>query len=224
MADTEAAQLKIVSRMPPPPSYYQLYGDESEFVAPEPPVPLEGPYPMFGSFYNTEDILPSLKSEGRTQLYPEHDINRIEELKKLNKSLLFKFLELLEYLIKNPSQYKSKVDDIELILVNMHHLLNSYRSHQARQTLISLMEQQIIRRKQTIQNIDEGLNQSKSILENVLNILDEGSKLPIKENVQLETKEEEKPKPMDLEQTEEQIKVHQTLLMMKAKLDQIPRS
>jgi mediator of RNA polymerase II transcription subunit 7 len=64
-------------------------------------------------------------------------------------------MELLEYLIKNPAQYKTKVDEVELILVNMHDLLNSYRSHQARQTLISLMEQQSKRRSQTIQNIDE---------------------------------------------------------------------
>ncbi len=78
--------------------------------------------------------MPSLEQEGRVQLYPKDEISKYNhseltkrkktrshyphsriimilsyidtklELKKLNKSLLFKFLELLDYLIVNPFQ------------------------------------------------------------------------------------------------------------------------
>lgn len=77
------------------------------------------------------------------------------ELKRLNHSVITKFLELLDFLVNDPFQYMSKIADIELLFLNMHNLLNSYRSHQARQVLISWLEEQKLRRQQTIDRIQE---------------------------------------------------------------------
>ena len=54
----------------------------------------------------------------------------MQELLKLQKSLLFKYLELVDVLVKYPSLWKEKASEIDLILVNMHHLINDYRPHQ----------------------------------------------------------------------------------------------
>lgn len=103
--------------------------------------------------------------------------DHIEELKKLNKLLLAKFLELLHILTTQPDGFQLRVEEIELILVNMHHLLNSYRPHQARQTLISCMEQQIQAKQQTSQSIQQQFKQVNDILDTIHKLAD-GSATP----------------------------------------------
>lgn len=63
-------------------------------------------------------------------------------------------MELLDFLTTNPEEFRSKTEEIELLFVNMHHLINSYRPNEARQILISMMEEQIKRRQETMKNID----------------------------------------------------------------------
>ena len=83
----------------------------------------------------------------------------------MNRSLLFKFLELIDFIIYNPIEYKSKVDDIELLFINMCHLLNGYRPHQARQIVISLIEHQVQQRKDTIVNLQSTLKQAEDLID-----------------------------------------------------------
>ena len=49
----------------------------------------------------------------------------------------------------------SKVDDLRSLFVNAHHLLNLYRPHQARESLILMMEQQLQRSREEIQQMDK---------------------------------------------------------------------
>ncbi|KAJ2045948.1 Mediator of RNA polymerase II transcription subunit 7, partial [Coemansia sp. S2] len=76
-------------------------------------------------------------------LYSEGPIDRITELKRLNHSILFEFLDLVDVLIKDPSQFGARTERIRDILVNAHHLINEYRSHQAKETLKLMLQQQI---------------------------------------------------------------------------------
>jgi len=105
--------------------------------------------------------MPTLEAEGRKQVY---DPNRTtqEELKRLNKSILHKFLELLDFLVNDPEHAQSKVDELELLFVNFHYLLNGYRTHQARQTLISWLEEQLERRSKALDNIRQLLSQARN--------------------------------------------------------------
>lgn len=57
-------------------------------------------------------------------------IDRVQELKKLNRSLIVQYLELLNVLEKNPLEYGKHIENISTILLNMHHILNAYRPHQ----------------------------------------------------------------------------------------------
>ncbi|XP_047339694.1 mediator of RNA polymerase II transcription subunit 7a-like isoform X2 [Impatiens glandulifera] len=141
---------------PPPPPYYRLYKDyaQNPKSAPEPPPPIEGTYVLFGANYNTDYVLPSLEEQGVRQLYPKgHNIDFKHELRTLNRELQLNMLELADVLIERPSQYARRVEDISLIFKNLHHLLNSLRPHQARATLIHILEMQIQRRKQAVEDI-----------------------------------------------------------------------
>ncbi|CAN7037254.1 unnamed protein product, partial [Brassica rapa subsp. trilocularis] len=141
---------------PPPPPYYRLYKDYSEnpSSAPEPPPPIEGTYVCFGGNYTTEDVLPSLEEQGVPQLYPkDSNVDYKKELRSLNRELQLHILELADVLVERPSQYAKRIGDISSIFKNLHHLLNSLRPHQARATLIHIMELQIQQRKQAVEDI-----------------------------------------------------------------------
>uniref|UniRef100_A0A6B2LHL6 Mediator of RNA polymerase II transcription subunit 7 n=1 Tax=Arcella intermedia TaxID=1963864 RepID=A0A6B2LHL6_9EUKA len=97
-------------------------------------------------------------------LYAKEGLKPGEELKKLNLSLLFNFLELVEN-IKYPDQCEDIIKNkITPIFKNMHHLLNLYRPHQTRQVVIALLEQQIERRKTFLKSIETRLERSEKTL------------------------------------------------------------
>ncbi|GFZ03686.1 mediator complex, subunit Med7 [Actinidia rufa] len=160
---------------PPPPPYYKLYKDytQNPKSAPEPPPPIEGTYVLFGSSYTTDDVLPSLEEQGVRQLYPKGpNIDFKNELRSLNRELQLHILELTDVLIERPSQYARRVEEISLIFKNLHHLLNSLRPHQARATLIHILELQIQRRKQAVEDIKRRREEAQKLLKEALGTLD----------------------------------------------------
>lgn len=123
----------------------QIYGD----------APLPDKTPVSTS----EDVQMS-DASGKIEPKEEDDeetfsISRINELKKMTKSLLLNFLELVGLLSKNPSLAATKVEHIRTILINIHHLLNSYRLHQSRETLILTMQKKLSETEDEIHSIKE---------------------------------------------------------------------
>eukprot|EP00742_Colponemidia_sp_Colp-10_P010706 GILJ01011783.1.p1 GENE.GILJ01011783.1~~GILJ01011783.1.p1 ORF type:complete len:181 (-),score=36.94 GILJ01011783.1:344-886(-) len=157
-----AAQMPVtVSSFPPPPPFYKEDGYENR----PPPPPISGTFSMFGRLYTTEDILPTLADQQRQQLFPDDpNLSYKDELKKLNRSVVHSIVELLDILTKSPAKYKEKVEDIELLFLNMHHLLNSLRPHQARSNVISMLQAQIDRRRQLCLQIDESIRDSEKLI------------------------------------------------------------
>lgn len=153
---------------PPPPPYYKLYADFSDdpSSAPPPPAPVVGTYVQYGGNYTTTDILPGLEEEGLRQLYPTgSDVDYKKELRALNRELILQFLELTDALIERPSQSARCVEDMTLILRNIHHLLNSLRPHQARATVIHMLETQLIRRKEALAEIRRKRAEARATLQ-----------------------------------------------------------
>ncbi|CAH1761092.1 17187_t:CDS:2 [Entrophospora sp. SA101] len=121
----------------------------------EPPKPItDSEYYMFGVRWTVEDKLLSLEEQNFEQLYPENSIDRVVELKKLSISTIFNFVELLEIMVKEPEKSLEKFEQIRLLIINMKHLLNEYRPHQARDTLRLIMEDQLKRRREATKEIE----------------------------------------------------------------------
>ncbi|RIA98528.1 mediator complex, subunit Med7 [Glomus cerebriforme] len=184
----------VASVYPLPPEYYKRYTDENldilkqvkeqgeeTFVSSggalpqnfnilelEPPTPItEGYYYTFNDKWPVVDVLLSLKEQGEQQLYPSGEINRIVELKKLNQSAIFNFLELLNSLAKDPERSDEKFKQIKLIFLNMKHMLNEYRPHQARETLRLILKNQLEDRRRATEEIKNRCNEFAKTLENI---------------------------------------------------------
>ncbi|KAI5318738.1 hypothetical protein L3X38_038446 [Prunus dulcis] len=134
------------------------------------------------TFAMTDDILPSLEDQGVRQLYPKGpNIDYKKELRSLNRELQLHILELADILVERPSQYARRVEDISLIFKNLHHLLNSLRPHQARATLIHILELQIQRRKQAVEDIKRRREEAQRLLkESVGTLEDTGASFVLK--------------------------------------------
>ncbi|KAK7517953.1 MED7 protein-domain-containing protein [Phyllosticta citriasiana] len=134
-------------------------------VPPEPPA--SGKYRSFGDQYDINAQLPSLKDMGMEQLYPspaeptslsgtttsQQTLDRASYLKRMTQSLLLNFLEYVGLLSVNPSEWANKFKDLDTLLVNCHSLINEYRPHQARASLILMMEDQLRRKRDEVEGV-----------------------------------------------------------------------
>ena len=155
-----------------PMEYVNMYTDENIKAgkAPPPPPVIKDSYTCFGKLIDPNDpLIRSLESQGIQRLYsapPTSTINmnhHKKELKKLNHSILIAYLDLLEILVKAPNTqlpldqqqidinneqqaFKTlrdqKLEDIELLFINMHHLINELRPMQARDNIRCILELQ----------------------------------------------------------------------------------
>uniref|UniRef100_UPI00358F4C67 mediator of RNA polymerase II transcription subunit 7 n=1 Tax=Myxine glutinosa TaxID=7769 RepID=UPI00358F4C67 len=163
------ADAQQVSSLPlPPPQYYRQYTDEAiqRGTTPRPPAPVLDRYQMFGSDFHCDDlIIRPLESQGISRLYPP-DVDRRQELKKLNVSILVNFLDLLEVLARNPANARreEKLEDLKLLFVHAHHLVNEFRPHQARETLRVLLEVQRRQRRDAAQRFKWQLERVREVL------------------------------------------------------------
>lgn len=86
-------------------------------------------------------------------------------LKRLAKSLLLNFLELVGIMSIEPSQYQEKIEDLKTLAINFHHLLNEYRPHQARESLILMMQDQLERSRAETEGILKMKGEVEGLLE-----------------------------------------------------------
>lgn len=160
--DTEPAQL-----VAEPPG-------ELKFLVP-PKQPEGTHYRGYGSLWSFEDKLPSLEDLGWKKLYESVDDQdtsnaKIHELHKLTDALLLCFLELIGIMSIEPQEFLVKVEDLKLILININHILNTYRPHQSRESLIMLLRQNIEQKRSEITEIDKTCD---SIRQRIAAIMDQ---------------------------------------------------
>ena len=91
--------------------------------------------------------------------------DRALELKRLVKSLLLNFLELTGVLADSPSHAEAKIDDIRTLLINIHHALNEYRPHQARESAAEMMQEHLDRTRSETAAIRSQVDRARRVLE-----------------------------------------------------------
>eukprot|EP00727_Mastigamoeba_balamuthi_P000589 m51a1_g10527 hypothetical protein (210) ;mRNA; f:231210-231959 len=152
---------EVASIWPRPPEYYfRKYAPGAPIPPPVPPRPprSEGP---------TKYVMPSLEDNNLRQLYPKDQIDA-SQLVKLNHSLLFNFLQLLEVMTDDTpteANLAAKCEDITLLFQNMYHLLNGYREHQAWAELVEHLYRQDKRHKECVARLRGALDAAKKGLE-----------------------------------------------------------
>lgn len=126
-----------------------------------------------------DDKLPSLGEQGLTDLRATNadsgpvdtvssatnHYDRALELKRLAKSLLLNFLELVSTLSHAPASAEAKIDDLNTLFMNMHHVLNEYRPHQARESAIELMQTHLDRVRGETAAVRAQVDKARSVLE-----------------------------------------------------------
>ncbi|RLN91732.1 hypothetical protein BBJ28_00019524 [Nothophytophthora sp. Chile5] len=167
----EADAPEIVSEFPAPPKFFTLYLDGVE-SGPPPPEPMEPTYHMFGSPYSTQDIVPDLLPQEGKKLYlptaaaAEHGEGSVASVD--SKAQMKKYGRCLERQEAGDALCESaieKLDDVELLFLNMHNLINAFRPHQARETVIQMLKTQIQDRRDAARDIRRTIDESRRAVE-----------------------------------------------------------
>lgn len=136
------------------------------------------------SFYTNNqfnDKIPQLEDMGIEQLYKSSELPsgadsqfKITELKKLLKSLLLNFLEVVGVMSVAPQEFASKVEHIRTVLINIHHLLNEYRPHQSRESLILLLENQVETKRKEIREMHKVCEEVEARVKRLVSVFVDG--------------------------------------------------
>ncbi|KAF2439585.1 hypothetical protein P171DRAFT_422197 [Karstenula rhodostoma CBS 690.94] len=156
----------------------QLPTELRYLVPPAPPSP-SAEYSVFGkkTTVNALDDYPEAMQAIRTrlqthpvtgevvldwsyeQLYPSttswSSLDRQAYLFRFLRSIVLSYVELLGVMAQDPTSAAKdeKLKDVLTLALNMHALVNEYRPHQARETLIREMERQVERKKGEVEGV-----------------------------------------------------------------------
>ncbi|KAI5272114.1 mediator of RNA polymerase II transcription subunit 7 [Aureobasidium subglaciale] len=134
-------------------------------IPPEPPA--DGRYKSFGAQYDVGKQ--SLAQAGIQELYPA-DVVHLDptpHLQTLTRAVLMNFLELVGTLSVNPTQGPEKVEHLQTLFFNIHDLINRYRPHQARESLIMTMEDQLDKIKAQIKSVNSAKDRMQQVLSDI---------------------------------------------------------
>lgn len=133
-----------------------------------PQLPTDGAFTIFGQPKSLQPQDPTLADLEIEQIYPDHASvhkNPQPHLIALARSLLTKYLHILGVLSANPTDHwEQSTKELEKIVYNMHDLINRYRPHQARESLILMMEERVERMREEIRGIEEGERKAREMV------------------------------------------------------------
>jgi len=171
-----AAKDNNTTPMPAPPDYFKEFTDENirNNSCPKPPKIPTDAVKIFGTDQcSSWGTVRPLETYNFPRLHPQYCDHR-KELKKMVQSVAIGFLDLLDILTKVPDsrERNQRIDDLMLLFIHIHHMINEFRPHQARESLKLILEVQKRRRETLSQNLKkvidkctESLSEAKKILE-----------------------------------------------------------
>ncbi|EGT38353.1 hypothetical protein CAEBREN_17877 [Caenorhabditis brenneri] len=159
---------QTVSPFPNPPEYASAYTpDRIDNGSAPPPPHAFTEFTVFGEEYRLEsEVIAPLKNHNVREIY-EDKKNWKAEMKKLNRSAICAFFDLVEILIRAPDHpvREEKINDLHTIFINMHHLINEFRPVQARDSVRILQERQIEELSAVCENFKSYLQDGKEVVD-----------------------------------------------------------
>ena len=126
--------------------------------------------------------LPPLRDYGVEQVFPPLDQSRdavpsqlAPQFIHIIRSVLANFLEVTNILSMDPEKAPDKLEDLRVLLLNAHRVLNEYRPHHARETLIHLMQQRVDGLQKQIRDVTDMEAQVDDVLASLGIVDDEHS-------------------------------------------------
>lgn len=148
---------------PPPPIIKEAYTCFGKIIDPNDVLIRSLESQGFQSLYKMSATASTDSSASASSAASVNTTHHKKELKKLNHSILIAYLDLLDILVTAPNTLvpleeqpldpetqmpimktirEQKLQDIELLFFNMHHLINELRPHQARDNIRCILELQ----------------------------------------------------------------------------------
>lgn len=87
-----------------------------------------------------------------------------DEIKRLNQEILHDFVKLVGDLVDRPGQNKKTRDELSHKMFLMTQEINKYREHQARETMIELLESQLEERQKLIAEVNALTEEAEDLL------------------------------------------------------------
>lgn len=111
----------------------------------------------------------SLAQAGIQELFPADaaHLDPTPHLQTLTRAVLLNFLELVGTLSVNPTQGPEKVEHLQTLFYNLHDLINRYRPHQARESLIMTMEDQLDKIKAQVKSVNSAKDRMEQVLSDI---------------------------------------------------------
>lgn len=120
-----------------------------------PPPPAAGKYRSFGTLHEVSAIPASEDQQTPTPT----------RLLSLTHKLLLTFLSLTNALATNPAGYGPIWDELHELFQEINKVINGYRPHQARETLILMLEEQLERVRGETKDVGEAVGRAKEVVE-----------------------------------------------------------
>lgn len=132
---------------------------ELENLLPPPPPPPSTSYRIFGEIHQSP-APPTIDPPPKEPPNPHR-------LLQTTRQLLLTFLSLTNALVVDPDTWAPKWDEMRALFSEAHAIVNEYRPHQARETLIHMMEEQLERSKTETKACEEACERVREVLEKV---------------------------------------------------------
>jgi len=111
-----------------------------------------------------------LSALGQGMLYEVNSLADYRvELKRLNRCIFEKIASALECLARSQGargeaesqEFFKQLQTVKFMVINVHHLLNDYRAHQARSDIVDNLKQQLQRNKEALKALESAMGAAK---------------------------------------------------------------